>query len=295
MENRSLEALGYTDAPAERPLTYPGRPLSEPGLLTGRELLPLGVRRRRLGAWHLDGPGPARELDEALGALGQAGTGRRHPVIAVGSNASPAQLGHKLARLGLPSAVPMVPVRVCGIAVGCSGHISRAGYVARTPYVAEDPEAGAPYVVSWLDPLQLKGVDDTEFPNYRRALLPGDRFPMTLPSGERLGGAYLYVSTHGALAGRDGRPLPGTGTQAALLTALLHDSPRLRQLLGPGPQDWVRRAGADPELRRRGTRLLAAEGRVLPQTDFLPYLDDSAEPYLYDDLPPLGGSLPTGG
>jgi hypothetical protein len=31
---------------------------------------------------------------------------------------------------------------------------------------------------------------------------------------------------------------------------------------------------------------------VLPQTDFLPYLDASGDLWLYDDLPSLGDSLP---
>lgn len=55
----------------------------------------------------------------------------------------------------------------------------------------------------------------------------------------------------------------------------------------------MKKAGADPALREEGTRIFGSEGWVLPQTDFLPYLDDSAEVRLYDDLPPLGDSLPS--
>lgn len=54
----------------------------------------------------------------------------------------------------------------------------------------------------------------------------------------------------------------------------------------------MRRAGADPSLREAGTLVFGEEGWVLPQTDFLPYLDESAELRLYDDLPPLDDSLP---
>ncbi|WP_372347177.1 hypothetical protein [Streptomyces sp. KL116D] len=43
--------------------------------------------------------------------------------------------------------------------------------------------------MTWLDATQLKAVDDTEFPDYRRAILPGGDFEMTMPSGERLSGA----------------------------------------------------------------------------------------------------------
>ncbi|MFI1394903.1 hypothetical protein [Streptomyces sp. NPDC020681] len=290
MKDRSLEALGLDGVPAKEPLTYPGRPTTEPSLLSGDELLHLDVRPLRLGEWYVEEQAEQKLLDDALSGLGQVVTGRRHPVISVGSNASPGQVSHKLTRLGIPATVPMVPVRVQGIGVGCSGHISPAGYVAGTPYV--DPGSEAVLVVAWLDSTQLKAVDDTEFPDYRRAILPGGDFPMTMPSGERLGGAYIYFSSHGVLAGPDGRPRPGGGDQSELLASLLAASPRLRELLGPDPVTWVKKAGADRALREEGTRIFGSEGWVLPQTDFLPYLDDSAELRLYDDLPPLGDSLP---
>ncbi|MGW3655220.1 hypothetical protein ACWD6R_05675 [Streptomyces sp. NPDC005151] len=287
MKDRSLAALGLDDVPAKEPLTYPGRPTTEPSLLDGDELLQLGVRPMRLGDWYVE---EKRQLDEELRQRGQVVTGRRHPVIAVGSNASPGQVSHKLTRLGIPVTVPMVPVRVEGIGVGCSGHISPAGYVAGTPYV--DRGASAVLVVAWLDAEQLEAVDATEFPDYRRAILPGDEFPMTMPSGERLGGAYIYFSSHGVLAGPDGTPRPGGGDQSELLAALLAASPRLGELLGPDPSSWVKKAGIDPGLREEGTRTFREEGWVLPQTDFLPYLDSSGDLRLYDDLPPLGDSLP---
>ncbi|MGW6025700.1 hypothetical protein [Streptomyces sp. NPDC055099] len=290
-EDRSLESLGLDGVPAREPLTYPGRPTPAPSLLNGGELLRLDVRTGRLGEWYVEEP-VRRRLDEALLDRGQAVTGRRHPVIAVGSNASPGQVAYKLTRLGIPAAVPMVPVRVRGIAVGCSGHISPAGYVAGTPYV--DREAETPLVVTWLDATQLKAVDDTEFPDYRRAILPGDDFEMTMPSGERLGGAYIYFSAHGVLADpATERPRPGGGDQAELLAALLKDSPRLRELLGPDPASWVAAAGSTPRLRELGTRVFGDEGWVLPQTDFLPYVDESNRLRVYDELPPLAGSLPS--
>ncbi|TRO64615.1 hypothetical protein [Streptomyces sp. IB201691-2A2] len=293
-KDRSLAALGLDDVPAELPLTYPGRPTPEPSLLIGDLLLPLDVRPLRLGEWYVEEREEERRLDEALADLGQVGTGHRHPVIAVGSNASPGQVSHKLTRLGIPATVPMVPTRVRGIDVGYSGHISPAGYVAGTPYVDRDAETTR--VVTWLDSTQLKAVDDTEFPDYRRAILPGDAFRMTMPSGERLGAAYIYFSAHGVLAdSATSQPRPGGGDQSELLTALLADSARLRELLGPDPATWVRRAGADRSLRERGTLLFGTEGWVLPQTDFLPYVDESAELRLYDDLSPLEDSLPCHG
>lgn len=286
VKDRSLATLGLDDVPALEPLTYPGRPISEPSLLDGTELLQLSVSRRRLGDWHVD---EATTLDQELRRRAQAETGTRYPVIAVGSNASPGQVSHKLTRLGISATVPMVPARVQGIGVGCSGHISPAGYVAATPYVERD--ASVVLVIAWLDDAQLAAVDATEFPDYRRALLPGSEFAMTMPSGERLGGAYIYFSAHGVLSDPDGIPRPGGQDQSRLLSALLAASAGLRNLLGPDPATWVKKAGHDPELRARGTRIFAEEGWVLPQTDFLPYLDSSDTLRLYADLPPLGDYL----
>ncbi|MCM2578145.1 hypothetical protein [Streptomyces meridianus] len=256
------------------PLAYPGRALTEPALLTDRTLLELLATPAPLRAWRVLGRGPRavrprRELDRVLSRLGQATTEHRRPVIGVGANASPDRLRRKLAAAGRPWAVPMVPVRVSGVALGCSGHISRGGYVAAAPYA--DACAEATFVVSWLDDDQLRTVDVSEFPNYRRALLPGERFAMILPSGERLAAAHLYVSVHGVLADAGGRPVPGGGPQADLLSMLLGASARLRELLGPGPDAWVAKAGADRSVREQGTRLLREEGRVPARNDFAEY------------------------
>ncbi|MFF4157464.1 hypothetical protein [Streptomyces sp. NPDC001678] len=287
MTRWTLRALGLDVVPALCPLAYPGRPATEPALLTGPELLPLTPGPAPLGDWRpvgadtQDAPG-GPSLDGVLAALGRDPADRRHPVLAVGSNASPAQLAHKFATAGLSAAVPLVPVRVGGVAVGCSGHIGRHGYVAAAPYAA--PGARTTLVAGWLDGEQLTAVDATEF-NYRRVLLPGDRFPVALPSGERLRGAYLYVSKWGVLTGpAGGPPRPGGGDQSALLAALLAGSARLRALLGPGPRDWVERAAADPERRAEGTRILAEEGWVARETGLPAYEPSEPATLTYADL-----------
>ncbi|MGW6062849.1 hypothetical protein [Streptomyces sp. NPDC055189] len=270
-EDLSLAALGLDVVPALRPLAYPGRPAPWPALLTGDDLLPLGVCPLPLGQWLVAG----RTLDEVLGERGQAPVGRRHPVIAVGSNASPAQVAYKLVRRSVPATVPMVPVRVRGIAVGCSAHIGRAGYVAAAPYL-DDPAAETSLVVSWLDGDQFRAVDETEFPNYRRALLPGGDFAMTMPSGELLHGAFLYVSARGVLTDSGAGPRRDSGHQATLLASLLDASPRLRDLLGPDPASWVRKAAADRAVRESGTRIFGEESWVLRQPGLLSYAGGAA-------------------
>jgi hypothetical protein len=271
--------------PVREPLLYPGRLVDRPTLLGDARLLELGVRDGRLGTWpvlpHEEGHVPV-PLDALLDELGLPRTGDRHPVLAVGSNAAPGQLSHKLTGRGLPDTVPLVPVTVQGLSVALSAHISAPGYVAASPVV--DPGARTPLVVTWLDAAQLAAVDATE-PNYRRAFLPGEDFPVELPSGCRLGGVYVYHSMRGVLATPGGhRPRPGGGEQSAVLAGLLADSPRLRALLGPDPHTWVRRAGADAALRARGTELFAAEGWLLPEEGFAPYASAPGEAIAYRDL-----------
>ncbi|MCX3064123.1 hypothetical protein [Streptomyces beihaiensis] len=237
---RTLAALGHDTVPALVPLSYPGRPATAPSLLLGDELLDLDVRGPDPARWTVPGRGP---LDRLLTAAGGAGAAERTPVVAVGSNAAPAQVAYKLRRTGLPVAVPMVPLPVDGVAVGCSAHIGLRGYVAAAPYPA--PAERRTLVVSWLDAEQLAAVDATEEPNYRR-----------VPLGPA-GGLQLYVSEHGVLVDPGtGAPRPGGGDQAALLRTLLAGSAALRTLLGPEPEDWVRAAAASASVREEGTRLL---------------------------------------
>ncbi|MGY0018722.1 hypothetical protein [Streptomyces sp. cg35] len=241
---RTLASLGYDTVPALAPLSYPGRPVPAPSLLLGDELLDLDVRDPDPARWTVAGRGP---LDDVLAGTGLPGTSARTPVLAVGSNASPAQVAYKLGRLGPPVAVPMVPLRVRGVGIGCSAHIGRNGYVAAAPYVAPGEERTL--VVSWLDAAQLAAVDATELPNYRRTPLADAPLP----------GIQLYVSEHGVLHDPGtGAPRPGGGDQAELLSTLMAGSAALRALLGPTPADWVRRAAASADVRERGTRLLQA-------------------------------------
>ncbi|MEY9932031.1 hypothetical protein ABH926_006680 [Catenulispora sp. GP43] len=282
----SLAALGMDGVPALDPLSYPGRLVDEPELLCGAGLLPMVPSREPMGRWRVnDGASDAQTLDEALVALDLPPAGERHPVIAVGSNGAPGQLHHKLSRLGLPAVVPMTPLRVSGLGVGVSAHVGLNGYVANSPFL--DPECTADVVLTLLDSDQLRAVDDTELPRYRRVLLPAADLPMVLPSGEHLDAAYLYVNATGVLAGSDGTPLH-PGPQAALLAELLDRSPRLRELFD-SPQDWVTKARADANLRAAAKRIFHDEGWVLPQDAWhhSPSDDPGTTSVSYAELSPL--------
>jgi len=285
----SLAALGMDGVPALDPLSYPGRTIGGPALLSGSQLFAMRpAARQYLGNWFVDG---GATLDDTLDQAGGPSTGKRHPVIAIGSNAAPGQLHHKLSRLGLPAVVPMTTLRVSGLGVGVSAHVARNGYVANSPFVdAAGPGSEAEVVLTLLDTDQLQAVDATELPRYHRVLLSGADFPMTLPSGERLDAAYLYVNVTGVLADAAGKPrLPGA--QTALLAELLQRSARLRQLFD-SPQDWVTKARADSGLRDAVKQIFHESGWVLPQDGFIRDVHEGSVPsaFTYDELSPLASS-----
>lgn len=236
MDDLTLEALGLAEAPRDHPLLYPGAWPRESGLLTGDQLLPLD-----------------RLVHED-----------RTPVLAVGSNASPAQLRRKMAEFGITSPIPMVRARVTGIGVGVSAHVSRMGYVSASPFNC--PGAVRELFVVWLDAEQLTVVDASEgVPlangNYGRAWLPAPGVRIDLADGVTLPGVYSYVNRHGVLHNGTGAPRTHPG-QRELLTELLVEHARLRELFGATPEEFCARARADRRLCDKGTRLFAQEKLV---------------------------------
>lgn len=265
---RSLENLGWAQTPSLDPLCYPGKPLDFAALLSGDDLWPVTPADTAVAAWAVE-IGRGIPLDDALAERGAAPMRHRVPVLAIGSHGAPGQLRYKLRDTGLSTAVPMIPVRVHGIRIGFSAHVSPAGYVAASPYVR--PGAVCDLIVTWLDPLQLKAVDDTEYPEYRRVVLPAP-FAVELPSGARLPDAHIYVNALGVLSFPDGAAPTAAMPQPDILTALCAQSAALRGRFGASPEEFVRRARASPDLRAFGTRVLAESGWLLrqPQFDALP-------------------------
>ncbi|MEV7148159.1 hypothetical protein AB0O05_16855 [Streptomyces sp. NPDC093084] len=232
MTGRTLAELGLDRAPRDHPLTYPGTWPADSGLLDGDRLLPL----ERLVP------------DDG-----------RVPVLAVGSNASPAQLQHKMAESGVAGPIPMVRTRVTGVDVGVSAHVSRLGYVSAAPL--RSPAAVRELFVVWLDGPQLEVIDASEgvpLPggNFGRAWLPAPQVRVALADGTELPGVHAYVNRHGVLHDGTGTPRRHPG-QRTLLAGLLAGSAELRELFGDTPEEFCARARADSALCRRGTRLFA--------------------------------------
>ncbi|MCI3242821.1 hypothetical protein [Streptomyces spinosisporus] len=234
--DRTLEALGLAAAPATDPLLYPGAWPAHSGLLDGDLLLPLD-----------------RLTYED-----------RTPVLAVGSNACPGQLRHKMRETGITSPVPMVRARVTGLDVGVSAHVSRLGYVSASPVAS--PGAVRELFLTWLDAEQLAVIDASEgvplpYGNYRRAWLPQQDVRTELEDGTLLPGVHVYVNRRGVLHDGGDAPRRHPG-QHALLSELLASVPRLRQLFGVTPEEFCARARADAGLCELGTRVLAEEKLV---------------------------------
>ncbi|MFF3372448.1 hypothetical protein ACFYXF_05750 [Streptomyces sp. NPDC002680] len=256
---RTLESLGLAEAPRDHPLTYPGVWPTESGILDGDRFLPL------LRPFPFPG---------------------RVPVLAVGSNASPGQLRHKMAEFDLRAPLPMTRVEVTGVEVGVSAHVSLLGYVSASPFNA--PGNVRELFVTWLDPDQLAVIDASEgvpVPTgpYDRVWLPSPDVTVEL-SGERLPGVYAYVNRRGVLHDGSGSPRRHPG-ERRLLTELLDGSAGLRDLFGSTPEEFCDRARFDQDRCDRGTRLFAAEGLVVAS---------GLEPYVRDQQtgsPGTGSSL----
>lgn len=141
----------------------------------------------------------------------------RTPVVAVGSNGSPAVLVAKLGDL-LDTGLPVAPAVVEDIVVGHFAKVAVRGFVAAAPALA--PGARSELSVGWYDEQQLARLDETE-PNYHRVVVPGS---CTWARGE-IPDAQLYVSVHGLLAD-EGEVLP-LQTQAEVLAWLAQRLPHL--------------------------------------------------------------------
>jgi hypothetical protein len=234
--------------PLAAPLTYPGTPPWRPAIVvTDTAVLVLEPRGDASpGEWllHADAETDERTvtgprgmpLDDYLRDTDSLPMTSLTPVLAVGSNASPAQLRRKLGNAGLPTLVPVTGVTVRGLAVGVSAHVSRPGYLPATPVPGVGVESSL--WVLWLDDASLTCIDATE-PNYQRVRLPA-RYPVRLTAGQAVPGCWVYRSRHGYLVNEAGEPRRLTD-QPTLISALLAEIPALPALAGTSPHEWVER------------------------------------------------------
>ncbi len=189
---------------------------------------------------------PGRPLTDPLDypwtdgiALAAPGPRTGRAVVAVGSNAVPAVLREKLVRHSANPEVAVAPLRVAGLAIGHSAHVSVRGYIAAAPYAA--PGRTADVHVSWLDDDQLAALDATE-PNYARIAF---------------GDVDLYGSKWGVL-GVAGVPIEFT-TQRALHAVLDRNGAGGGVIYPDDPDETIARL-QQPDVRDRLRKLWAEQG-----------------------------------
>lgn len=239
--------------PVAAPLTYPGAPPSDPAVVvTASGLVGLRPSESQPGDW---AAADGKTLDEVLAAARAAPMACRSPVLAVGSNASPAQLRRKFRTLP-DAAVPVIQAEVSGLRVGVSAHVSRAGYVPATP--VPDQAAASQLFITWLDEAELSMMDATE-PNYTRERLT-DSYVVRM-AGQRVRGCWIYVSARGYLVDAAGRPRE-LRSQPELIADLLAQFPELASIAGRTPQEWVQRAASAAVRFRIDARLRLAARRI---------------------------------
>ncbi len=254
---RSLAALGLARDPDGDPLTYPGRPPAESGLLDGECFLALREDASAPpAAWHAGAD--SETLDDALRRRGRPAMGERRPMLAVGSNASPGRLHWKLTGRA-DTTVPMTWATVTGLIAGVSAHVSRPGSVPAAPVLVDG--ATARLIVLWLDDEQAAVVDATE-PNYDRTVMAAPA-TVSIPGAGPIEGCEVYTGKHGVLGDARGVPYALTG-QEALIATLFDDLPELVRVAGTrSPREFVLKARDEPELRDRVRELWRREGRAL--------------------------------
>jgi hypothetical protein len=192
----------------------------------------------------------------------------RTPVLAIGSNASPAQLSRKFAadRFRDPgtadAVIPVVGATAPDVDVVYAAHVARYGSVPATLTAA--PGARAHVFVTWLTPVQLVRMNESEAlgRHYQLVAIAGVR-----SAGRRLDHTVSYVSTAG-VARFGGRPLAlkAVATEGRTMVAASQSEvwDRLADDLGVGGGGvaLVARVVADPSARARVIAHLRAHRRL---------------------------------
>lgn len=279
-----IQEIGLDLSPSEHPLSYPGKLVTSNCLLLGSWLYVVEATPGRLLAdWtvqHDGGPLPPTggdRLGAVLSAAGAPPMARRSPVVAVGSNAAPAQLAYKYRNHSHHNIIPITHVTTSRLAAAHSAHVSRAGYIPLIPVLAEGPRRTRLNVL-WLDDDQLRRMDDTE-PNYTRVIVESPTVRAQLDSGLPLESFELYRGRWGALCSDPGGS-PMMATSQTEVYAFLSTHQWFRSIvpeLGDGPQSAAAALARDEARRSQIRHELASRDFVT--TDRLSGIARSAATY----------------
>lgn len=263
----------FGPSPRENPLTYPGPTPATSGLMTGGPFLSFErLRARRLSQARVVlgderpaalGGGMSRvTLGYALLVLNAVPMESRVPVLAVGSNASIAQMEHKFRSAGISCVMPLTWADVTGVRVGVAAMISRWGYVPAAPVF--EPGVTSRLAINWLDPEQLEALDETEL-GYDRRLVANDgggAVRVGLASGEHLRSCGIYVPSRGVMAEpATGAPLDMPRSQVELIELLIGRGGRPVRRIAGDPEAFAAVA-MDQERRRSLSEALLASPAI---------------------------------
>jgi len=277
VKNQTFDYPGII--PAEEPLSYPGVLPEYSYLLLNQHIVPLVARKnRRLPKWRVIAddetiPGDEDEtgalpLDYVLLRNNEPPMLNRVPVIAVGSNASPAQLWHKFQKASISPIMPLTLAVVTGVGIGVCAYISKNGYLPSTAIL--DSKAKSKLFVLWMSKEQLDVIDKTEG-GYHRVKLEKPHCEVFLESGEVLENCYVYLSKTGYLLDENGEPIlfPDVehlalhdNFQATLIERVFSTIPELSSELNNGIELLVGQVRTDNAVRTRITNSLKGSGRV---------------------------------
>lgn len=231
---------GFGKPPGEAPHSYPGLLPDASYLLVDRRVVRLESQPgRRMDEWLVEATGAgSATLDQELRRVGAAVSDLRTPVLAVGSNASPAQLLNKFAG-ARNVAIPVVKAHVFGLRLAFSAHINPAGYIPAGVRVAEKPDRPLHTWVTFLDDEQLQLMDSTE-PSYLRVSLvhPSGGSILELESGESLEACDVYRTRRSVL------DLEASGAAGLISQADLRQLIETRCAAAALPSTWFRTSGA---------------------------------------------------
>lgn len=142
-------------------------------------------------------PGEFTFLDVYLTSKGLATMDNRFPVLAIGSNASPAQIRNKFEHQDVSPIIPTLKCSIKGLNVGFESRQVSYGAYAAAPFI--DDKKTSHLFVQFLDPDQLSMLDGTEDGYTRQRLVQTCEITLT-DSGEILTGCDVYVSDSLCLA-----------------------------------------------------------------------------------------------
>ncbi len=190
----------------------------------------------------------------------------RVPVLAYGSNQSPAQLqrkfGHLAAAGGAEAAIPVQRARLAGFDVVYSAHFTNYGSLPAMLRVAPGTTVGV--AVTWLTETQLALMNESEtrVANYTYRRL--EHIDLKLDDGSRLAAIDAYVGQRGSLM-HDGTPVALEAVSAEARTLPARSTAAMLRLardrLAPGHDldEFILRLIDDADFRARTSARVAED------------------------------------